>query len=170
MKPRPSLARPHTSQQALAGFTLLESVVALLLVAIVAAYAVPRAFNASAMTLDAQARTLASHVQRAQLLATTSGVPVHVCTLGNTYLIQVGSTLSGQPCPLTAPSQTSPTQPVVVTLSQQATLTAMPNPLSFDTRGQPGSAGTFQLHAAQAESSITVSYTAVTGLIALSTP
>jgi prepilin-type N-terminal cleavage/methylation domain-containing protein len=170
MKARHPLARPLWHQQALAGFTLLESVIALLLLAIVAAYAVPKAFNAGALTLDAQARTLASHVQRAQLLASTSGQTVYVCALGNAYLIQVGPYLPGQPCPLSPPGQTTSTQPVVVTLAQQTTVTAMPNPLAFDTRGQPGSAGSFQLQTALDAHTITVSAAALTGLISLASP
>ena len=168
MKTRTSLVR--TCQQACAGFTLIESVVTLLLLAIVAAYAVPKAFNSSAMTLDAQARTLASHVQRAQLLATTSGQPVYVCALGSSYLIQIGPYLTGQPCPTVIPAQTTPNQPVVVTLAQQATLTAMPNPLTFDTRGQPSSAGNFQLQAAQDTHTISITAAAITGLVSLASP
>lgn len=170
MEPRQLLARPHQRQQALAGFTLIETVIALLLLAIVSAYAVPKAFNSSAMTLDAQARTLASHVQRAQLLATTSGQPVYVCALGSSYLIQVGPYLAGQPCPAVLPALTTPNQPVVVTLVQQATLTAMPNPLAFDTRGQPSSAGHFQLQAAQDAHTISVTASAMTGLVNVTSP
>lgn len=171
MKARPSLAWHATArQQALAGFTLLETVVVILLLAIAAVYAMPRAFNASALTLDMQARTLASHVQRAQLLATTSGQTVYVCAWTQAYLVQVGPVAAGIPCPVTPPTQTSVAQPVVVTLEQQATLTAAPNPLSFGSQGQPVSEGRFQLQAAQDARTITVTAAAVTGLISMASP
>ena len=160
----------HRRMQAVAGFTLLESVVVMVLLAIVGAYALPRAFNASTMTLNTQARTLASDVQRAQLLATTTGKPTYVCITSTSYVVQLGPYAVNQPCPAIQPTQTSATQPVVVTLAHQATLTSTSNPLAFDSLGQPGTAVNFALQAAQDTHTLTVAIAAVTGAVTVTSP
>lgn len=163
MPVRPTLALQNRLQQASAGFTLIETVIVIVLLGIIAAYAAPKAFNDSSMTLDAQARTLASDLQRAQLLATTTGSAVYFCALGAGYVVQ-----SSVVCPASVPAQTSLGQPIAVTLDKQATLSATPAALYFDSLGQPSAAGSFQLLSAPAGSgSITVTVAAVTGLVSV---
>jgi MSHA pilin protein MshC len=166
MPARPSLALHTRLQQASAGFTLLEMVIVILLLGILSIYASPKVFNASQMTLDAQARTLASDLQRAQLLATTTGQAFYFCPLSTGYVVQSNAT-----CPASLPAQASTTQPVVVALDKQATLSATPGTLAFNSLGQPSTAGSFQLLSAPSGSgSITVTASAVTGLVSMASP
>lgn len=163
MPARPTLALQSRPQQASAGFTLFESVIVLVLLGIIAAYAAPKAFNASSMTLDAQARTLASDLQRAQLLATSTGSAVYFCALSAGYVVQ-----SSVVCPTSVPAQTSLAQPIAVTLDKQAGLSATPAALSYNSLGQPSAAGSFVLSSSPAGSgSITVTVAAVTGLVSV---
>ncbi len=166
MNARPPFASFHRHATVSAGFTLFESVIVMLLLGIIAAYAAPKAFNASSMTLDAQARTLASDVQRAQLMAANTGNAVHFCSLSAGYVVQ-----SSAVCPASVPPQTSVAQPIAVTLDKQATLSALPATLSFNSLGQPSAAGSLQLLAAPSGSgSITVTVAAVTGLVSVGSP
>jgi len=168
MPTRPPLAPYNRPQQASAGFTLFESVLVILILGIVSVYAAPKAFNSSQMTLDAQARTLASDLQRAQWLATTTGYSVYFCTFGNAYLVQIVNPV-GTACPASLPAQTSSSQPVVVTLDKQATLSATPTALLFGSLGQPSTTGSFQLNSAPSgNGTITVRTAAVTGLVSIS--
>lgn len=100
-----------------AGFTLFEAVLVILLLGVVSVYIYPKAFNTSAMTLEAQARNLLGHLQRAQLLAISTGSQVSFCTSSNAYLVQIGTA----PCP-TLPTTLNSTRPVQVALSNNATL------------------------------------------------
>ena len=171
MNARPTLAPFHRRVPASAGFTLFESVLVILLLGILSAYVLPRAFNTSTMTLDAQARTLASDLQRAQLLAITSGNPVYFCVFASSaYLVQVGPYASGQVCPAALPTQVSSSQPVVVSLDNEASLSANPNPLNFNSQGQPSAAGGFLLADSVSHLSILVTTAAITGLTSISSP
>lgn len=145
-------------QQASAGFTLIEAIVVILLLGIIGAYAAPKAFNTSKMTLDAQAKILASDLQRAQLLATTSGSTAYFCTTSSGYRVQIGTACT-----------TVATAAVAVTFENQAALPATPPSVSFNSLGVPSAATSFVLSSAPAGSgSITVSTAAVTGLVSIS--
>jgi len=173
MAARPPLAPSRRRLQAAAGFTLLESVVVLVLLGVVGARILPKAFNTSEITLDAQARTLASSIQRAQLLASTGASPVYVCTSSAAYLVQVGpyNSGAGQLCPGTLPSQPQPSEPVVVSLDNNVSLASAPgSPLWFNSMGQPSAAGAYQLQTPNATRSFTVSVAAVTGLVSIAKP
>ena len=151
-------------QQASAGFTLFESVLVILILGILSAYAAPKAFNTSKMTLSAQAKTLASNLQRVQLLASTTGQPLYFCSFNSGYLAQTAAS-----CPAAMPAQASANQPVFAVLDNGATLSGSPNPLAFNTMGEPLTAGSFQLQSAPTGSgTITVTAAAVTGLISIS--
>lgn len=155
---RPRIASLSRLQQASAGFTLMESVIVILLLAIISAYVVPKGFNPSKMTLDAQAKTLASDLQKAQLLATTSGSIVYFCTASTGYWVQQGTSCA-----------TAATPVVAVTFDNQASLPATPPSVSFSSLGVPSAAASFVLSSAPAGSgAITVSTAAVTGLVSIS--
>jgi prepilin-type N-terminal cleavage/methylation domain-containing protein len=84
---RSSLEGDRHPLQAVAGFTLIESVMVIALLAIVGIYVMPKAFDSGPMTLNAQARNFAANLQQAQLLAITEGVPVNVQVTSSTYTI-----------------------------------------------------------------------------------
>lgn len=84
---RSPLVRWRHPRQAVAGFTLIESVMVIVLLGIVAAYVLPKAFDSGPMTLTAQARNFAANLQNAQLLAITEGVAVNVQVNSNSYTI-----------------------------------------------------------------------------------
>ncbi len=146
-----------------AGFTLIESVIVILLLSILAAYVLPKAFSTSAMTLESQARTLASDLQRAQHLAATSGQTVLVCANNTTYLLQQGGT-----CPSPLPA-TQTTQPVFVSLGNGVTFTSRPA-LSYNSMGQPSAAANFTIKASDTTASYTVSVAALSGLVSMAKP
>jgi len=121
---RPSLARLKYRQQAMAGFTLIESVMVMVLLGIVAAMVMPKAFNPNALTLQAQARNFTASLQKAQLLAITKGVTVTVRVNNSDY--SVSANVGGLPSPETT------------TLENNATFISGNNTtLSFDSLGQP---------------------------------
>lgn len=157
---------PLSRTQASAGFTLFETVIVLLLLGILSAAVLPKMFSTSSLTLKAQAQTLASDLQRAQQLATTSGQNVYVCATTSAYLVQVGMYLPSQACPPSFPALPQPpNQPVVVYLANNATLTA-PNPaLWYDSKGQPSSGANFAL-----SGTYTVSVTNLSGLVSMTPP
>lgn len=164
---RPPLASLTRRAHASAGFTLIETIIVIVILGIISTYAMPN-FSTGKLTLDAQARTLASDLQRAQLLATTTGQAYYFCPFRDGYVIKNSST-----CPTSLPDQTSSvTQSVVVTLDKQATLSATPaTTLSFNSLGQPNAASRLQLLSAPTGSgSITVTVAAVTGLVSMASP
>lgn len=167
---RPMLAMLYRRTQASAGFTLLEFVVVLVLLGIVAVYVAPRSFDTGALTLDSQARTLASDLQRAQMLATTQEQPVLVCVSSTVYMIQIGGS-----CPATLPTQDQNTLPVVVVLSPNAVVSVSPTPVNrlamrYDSMGKPTGKTDFQLQNSSATATSTVSVAALSGLVSIAKP
>ena len=165
MNARPPLAPFHRHVPASAGFTLFESVIVILLLGILAATVVPKAFDSGAMTLQAQARTLASDLQRAQLLATSSGQNVLVCATSVAYIVQIGGS-----CPSPLPTLPQSTQPVVVVLDKGATLATPLPALVYNSLGQPNGAANFQIRSADLSSSYSVSVAALSGLVGIAKP
>lgn len=113
-----------------AGFTMVEVIIVVVLLGILAAVLMPKAVNPDAITLKAQARNFASDLQRAQLLAITTGVPVTVQAIGNRYTVQY--TLG-----------TTPVTAVDVTLDSHASFSTG-GTLVFNSLGQPAAASTSQ--------------------------
>lgn len=165
MKTLPPLAPLSQQSPSWAGFTLLEMVIALVLMGILAAYVAPKALDTSAVQLDAQAKVLASDLQRAQMLATSRGQTVLVCAAVSSYVLQLGGS-----CPTPLPSQTSSTQPVVVSLAPLASLVPPLPSLSYANNGQPNNAASFKLQASGGVATYTVSVAALSGLVSVSAP
>lgn len=113
-----------------AGFTMVEVIIVVVLLGILAAVLMPKAVNPDAITLKAQARNFASDLQRAQLLAITTGVPVTVQAIGNRYTVQY--TLG-----------TTPVTAVDVNLDSHASFSTG-GTLVFNSLGQPTAASTSQ--------------------------
>lgn len=154
MKTPPSLTTFVRRASASAGFTLMESVIVILLLGILAAFIAPKAFDSGRMTLKSQAWNFASDLRYAQLLATTTGVPVTVTTSGNRYTIQYT---------LNSASVT----PVDVTMANDAVFTpAGQQSLTFDSLGQAQGSLSFAF-SSTGNSSASVSVTAATGLISV---
>lgn len=154
MNNHPSLRLLPRHASAWAGFTLFESVVVLVLLGVVAAYVAPQAFNAGPLTLRAQARALASELQRAQLLAVTSGSTSTVTT-----------TVSGDVTQYTVTYGSSPKTATTVALEVGVAFKAGSlSSLSFDSMGQPSSAGHFELTSGTSPT-VMVSIIEVTGLV-----
>lgn len=152
---RPSPASWAYRQQAMAGFTLTEAVIVLVVLAVLGAIAIPKAFNPGALTLKSQARNFASDLRYAQLLAITTGVPVTVNTNNNRYTVQY--TLNS----------TSVT-PVDVTMANDAAF-AQVGQVIFDSLGQATGTVSPQgfVFSSTSNSSATVSVTAATGLVSV---
>lgn len=153
--PLPTLQRRCLRRGVARGFTLLETVIVLVVVGLLAAIAIPKAFNPGALTLKAQARQFASDLQRAQLLASTSGVAVQVEIKTTSYTVKQG--IGGMPAE-------------TVTLQNGATfVSGATTTLTFDTLGQPFTDNVlaFQLadNATTPASSANVKVEAVSGLI-----
>jgi MSHA pilin protein MshC len=138
----------------MAGFTVIETVIVLVVLAVLGAMAIPKAYNPGALTLKAQARNFASELHHAQLLAITVGVPVTATSNGNRYTVQY--TLNG----------TSFT-PVDVIMANDAVFTSTgQQTLTFDSLGQPQGTLVFAL-SSSGNASANVSVTATTGLISV---
>jgi MSHA pilin protein MshC len=170
-----SFALPCPRLQTPAGFTLVESVIVLLLLSILSIYALPKLFNTGTATLKSQAETLASNLQRAQLIATTRGSNVYVCTVSGGYALKVNPNLPSTPDPY-ASICTDATVVPETSESVSVTLTAPTgSPLYFNSLGSPyllGSAvtasATFGLSTSEASYSVAV--TPVSGLVSIATP
>lgn len=154
-----------------AGFTLFETVVVVVLVGILAVSLRPKAPSTSSMTLDAQNRTLASNLQRAQLLA-LSGNTVLFCTTAAGATGTAAYTLVlGSSCPTNIVSTAvDTTHPVVVALNDQTGFATTSTPLSFNSQGRPTAAADFRLKSADGNSPYHITIDALSGLIQLVTP
>ncbi len=154
MNTRPSLVTLFRRAPASAGFTLMESVIVILLLGILAAFIAPKAFDSGRMTLKSQAWNFASDLRYAQLLATTTGVPVVVSTNGNRYTVQY--TLNN-----------ASVTPVDVSMANDAVFTpAGQHSLSFDSLGQAQGNLSF-VFSSTGNATATVSVTAATGLVSV---
>lgn len=134
---------------------MLEAIIVMVLLGVLAAAVVPKVSNPDTITLKAQARSFASDLQRAQLLAITTGVDVLVKVTGNNhYTVQytLGSAV------LT---------PVDVTLDGHATFTPGNGTLIFNSLGQPTPASTSQSFELSTSGAVpaTVSVQSVSGRI-----
>lgn len=165
MNARPPPALHVRCAPASAGFTLFESVIVILLLSILAVMVLPKAFDTGAMALEAQARTLAADLQRAQWLATNSGQNVLVCADTSAYIVQIGGS-----CPSVLPTLPQSTQPVVVALEKSATFATPLPALTYNSMGQPSSGASYQIRSAGLTSSYTISVAALSGLITIAKP
>lgn len=137
----------------MAGFTVIETVIVLVVLAVLGAIALPRAYDSGALTLRAQARNFASELHHAQLLAITAGIPVTTTINGNHYTVQYS--LNGASVIV-----------VDVNMVNDAIFSpAGPYTLTFDSLGQAQGTLAFGLSSSNASASVNV--TATTGLISV---
>lgn len=136
------------------GFTLVETLVVVVLLGIVSAYIAPKAFNPDQLTLSAQARNLAAHLQYAQWMAVTTGKAVYFCPGADTKSYQIL---------LDSCTGTSMNPPVLVTLQNNATLSGAS--FNFNSVGTPSSSTDSSVALSAGGTSVTVVIKAVTGLV-----
>lgn len=84
--------KDRTAAHSVAGFTLVELVVVLVVLAIVSAVALPRFFNLSDYRTRAAYDEIAGAVRYAQKLAVASGCDVQVAITANSYALQQHAT------------------------------------------------------------------------------
>lgn len=147
------VVRAHRAQ-AMAGFTMIELALVLVLLGIVAKIAIPKAFNSDALTLQAQARNFTANLQRAQLLAVTQGTAVGVLIANDLKSYTIQANMGNMP------------NQVVDLVNGAAFTSGAGMTYTFDSLGQPATNSTwsFGLQASGA-SAITVTVEAVSGLI-----
>ena len=107
----------------LRGFTLVELVVVIVMLAILSVYGIANNLDSAEMTIPSQAERLASDLRLAQTLAFTTGNAVTVTVAG------VGTTYTIAPC-------TSPCTTSSVPLKKDIRLNGSPS-VTFSTNGQP---------------------------------
>lgn len=154
------------------GFSLIELVMIMIIIAILAGYAVSRFGSAGAATGSTEAEHFARDLRHAQMLAITLGKQLCVSAAGSSYSVR--DTTAGSPPTCNAGAMTDPTTGAAfsVTLQNGASFTAVPAPvLRFDSLGRPstGSAPTAtdptSYVLASGGSSWTINVRRVTGLV-----
>ncbi len=167
MKPAPLLALNH-KRHAMAGFTLVEMVMVLVLIGIFGMVSAPKMVGVGPATLDSQARAFASDLRRTQLLASVRGISLCVQASGTHYSIE--------PC-------NQPAVPIIDPATGQAfvgdfkngvqfTNAAITPPLAFNSAGQPNHATRYVVGANASTSTLYVDVAALTGYVstAVGTP
>lgn len=156
----------------MAGFTLVELVMVMIVTTILAAYAVSRFSSAGEATGSTEAAHFARDLRHAQMLAMTLGKQLCVNAAGSSY--SVSDTTAGSPPTCNAGAMTDPTTGTAfsVTLESGASFTTTPSPvLRFDSLGRPstGSAPTVtdptSYVVTSGGSSWTINVRRVTGLV-----
>ena len=145
------------------GFTIVELVTVMVLLALISAYAVIRSVSSADVTLPSQAQSMASDIRHTQALATTWGrsLRLAICAASATY------TVSDKSSAATACNQAAVTDPATgdsfnVTLEKGVAL-AGPDTLDFNSLGQPSNAAIYTLSAAGTTETVAVQ--ALTGSV-----
>jgi prepilin-type N-terminal cleavage/methylation domain-containing protein len=158
---------PFVSQKqrcAALGFSLIELMVVLVLIGILSLVAIPKMLNNPAATLDAQAKTFASDLRRAQLLAGVRGVSLCVLASGISY-----SVVSQCAQPASVITDPANGQPFARTLTNGVTFTnaAIAPPLEFNNLGQPSQAAAYIVSPSNGAINFHVNVTALTGYVSI---
>ena len=158
------------TQRAIAGFTLLDLVFTIVVLGVLAKFAMMKLVTPATMTLPTQAQSLADLIRRAQSLAVVRGqrMGVSVATSGANGRVNVA-------CAASAPCNTDTS----LTFSQGAAIGST-NSIYFNSLGQPlSSAGavlsqdasfTLCYQSGHTATTYTVSVAALTGRVSISLP
>lgn len=169
--PHLSVARSGMQQRIAApGFTLVELVVAIVVIGIISAFVIPRSVSSAQLTLPSQARKMAGDLRRVQTLASTWGRSLRVAvTTGPNGTYSVSCVIAGA-----APCNTNANAPVIdpatgesfsVSLQNNVSL-AGPATLDFDSSGKPSAAASYSQ--AYGDATATVGVAALTGNVTVS--
>lgn len=122
----------------------------------------PKAFNNDSMTMSVQAKTFAVNLQRAQLIATSRGISVSVCTVNTGYYFQAGTGCTNTPISDAGGELFS------TTLRNGTTLggSSLNNPWFFNSAGIPSTGAAYEIKPVTG-TAITVSVTPITGLVSI---
>lgn len=124
------------------GFTLIEVVAVLIILAIVSAVAISRGIDTDAVKAQAEVDTLKGHLRYAQYLAMNDVPPFKwgINVGGSSYtLVRLDTNTNGTTNPYNLPGDSSATHNLASGIS--ATVTGN-NPILFDEWGSPGTAST----------------------------
>lgn len=142
------------------GFSLLELVTVLVIGSVLFVMFAPKAFNRDPITVHVQAKTFAANLQRAQLLATSRGISVSVCTASTGYSFRLGVTCGGALIADPAGGEFS------VELKNGATLGggSLGVPWFFNSAGTPSAGAAYEMKSS-AGPTFTIAVAPLTGLI-----
>ncbi len=144
----PIVYRPSRSS----GFTLIELIAVIVILAVLAAMFVPRAPNKAAMTLTGRAAQLASDLRYVQALSMTNGQRYCLTLTPSSPYTGYSMTTAASGCVTTIAHPGNLSQPIPIcsgaTSATCLTATGLPNGyLQFDGLGQPYTAATTALAA-----------------------
>jgi prepilin-type N-terminal cleavage/methylation domain-containing protein len=122
------------------GFTLIELVTVIVLVAIFSVYAVAKWPSDSALKLPAQAELFAAHIQHIQALAMDWSQPLRLTTNSNGYSVSCVTASTGAPCNSSPVIDPATNETFSVSLEPGISLSGSAT-TDFDTLGRPVSAG-----------------------------
>lgn len=155
------------------GFTLIELVTVIILLAILSVYAASKWPGDHSLKMPAQAELLAAHIRHVQALAMDWGQPLRLTISANSYSVSCVTAMATPPCnnsPVIDPA-TNEAFTILLQSGISLTGTAMTD---FDTLGRPISSGAlitstparvFTLNADGLNQSVTLS--PLTGFVAL---
>lgn len=120
--------KAHITKRANAGLTLLEIVFVVVVLGVLAKFAMMKLVTPATMTLPTQAQSVADVIRRAQSLAVARGqrMSVSVAASGPNQVVAIA-------CAASAPCSTDTSY----TLSQGAAAVASASPIYFNSLGQP---------------------------------
>lgn len=123
---------------------------------------VPRVLSNEKITMNIQAKTFAANLRRAQLLATTRGINLSVCTSSTGYSIQAGIDCTGTP--ITDPAGGA----FSVSFKNGAALSgsSLGMPWYFNSAGVPSTGAAYEMKPA-AGSSIFIGVAPLTGRVSI---
>lgn len=153
---------PHRHQD---GFTLVELVIVIVVVAVLAAVGIMNSPSPAELSLPSQAEKMASDLRHAQTLAHTSGnrLSLTIDETNDSYAI---GCVAASPCPQAFTGQ--------IEKGVQLTVTTGPNPIEFDTLGQPKTTANAATSASYTltydTSSTKISIAPLTGFVSVTPP
>ena len=151
----------------LAGFTLIELVIVIVVISILSTYAIMKSAPAAEITLPSQAQKLASDIRHAQVLATSWGKSLRLNLIsGANGTYSVSCVTSGSfPCDVSPVNNPASGSSFSVSL-QKSVVLAGNSTLDFNSLGQPSAEASYTL--TSGSSTTTVSVAALTGFVTVS--